>query len=74
MDLNRVPSGVQGALFVQSMDISEAPEVVGHDFNKSNNLEEVIGSFYNTGFQATNMARAIDILNKMVNLFSSHGD
>ena len=66
MDLNKIPTGAQSAIFMQSTDISEVPAVVGHDFNISNNLEEVIKSFYTTGFQATNMAQAITILNDMV--------
>jgi deoxyhypusine synthase len=66
MDLNKVPTGVQTAIFMQSTDISEIPAVLGYDFNKSNNLEEVIKSYYTTGFQATNMAQAISILNDMV--------
>lgn len=66
MDHNKLPSAVQGVLFVESVDISEVPEVVGHDFNQSNNLEDVIRSYYTTGFQATNMAQAIEVLTRMV--------
>ncbi len=39
--------------------------VRGYDFNKGVNWEEIIDSFSSTGAQATNLAKAIEIIKKM---------
>ena len=42
-------------------------EVHGYDFNKGIDPFGLLQSFKTTGFQATNVAAAIDIINEMVN-------
>jgi len=47
---------------------SEEPqgiEIHGYDFNKGVDYEKILDSFAATGFQATHLARAIEIINKM---------
>jgi deoxyhypusine synthase len=39
--------------------------VKGYDFNQGVNCEKIIESYKTTGFQATHLARAIDIINEM---------
>ena len=41
-------------------------EVRGYDFNQGINYSEIIKSFATTGLQATNLSRAIEIVNSMV--------
>jgi len=39
--------------------------IKGYDFNNGVNYEKIIDSFYTTGFQATNLTKAISIIKKM---------
>lgn len=39
----------------------------GYDFNKGVNYEEIFKSYATTGLQASNLARAIDVVNEMIN-------
>jgi len=40
-------------------------EINGYDFNKGVNYDEIFKSFETTGFQATQLAKAIDLIKKM---------
>ena len=41
------------------------PEVHGYDFNKGVNYDKIVDSYLTTGFQATQLAKAIDLIRKM---------
>ena len=41
-------------------------EIKGYDFNKGVDYNEIVKSFASTGFQATQLAKAIEITNKML--------
>ncbi|MBS3066672.1 deoxyhypusine synthase [Candidatus Pacearchaeota archaeon] len=43
----------------------DGTKIKGYDFNKGVNYSEIVTSFYSTGFQATQLSRAIEIVNKM---------
>jgi len=48
---------------------SEEPQgksVKGYDFDSGVNYSEIVKSFNNTGFQATHLSKAIEIVNKMI--------
>ncbi len=48
---------------------SEEPEgdaVIGYDFNKGVDYDKILESYLATGFQATHLAKAIEIINKMI--------
>jgi deoxyhypusine synthase len=48
---------------------SEEPKgtaIKGYDFNKGIDYEDLIKNYKSTGFQATNLARAIEIINQMI--------
>ena len=48
---------------------SEEPEgltIKGYDFNQGVDYDKILNSYLTTGFQATHLARAINIINKMV--------
>lgn len=40
--------------------------IEGYDFNNGVNYEDIIDSFQHTGFQASNLGEAIDIVNEMI--------
>ena len=44
----------------------ESGVVKGYDFNKGVNYEEIFKSYATTGFQATHLAQAIEIVNSMI--------
>ena len=43
------------------------PTVKGYDWGQGVNYEELLKSYANSGFQATNFAKAVDEINKMLN-------
>ncbi|MFA6022787.1 MAG: deoxyhypusine synthase [Candidatus Pacearchaeota archaeon] len=51
-------------IFRKSEEVS-GEFVKGYDFNKGVDYREIIKSFSSTGYQATNLSRAIEIVNKM---------
>lgn len=48
----------------------EGTVVKGYDFNEGVNYEKIIQSFSSTGFQATHLSKAIDIVNEMIRVKS----
>lgn len=43
----------------------EGPAITGYDFNQGVDYEKILESFATTGFQASQLAKAIDIINRM---------
>jgi deoxyhypusine synthase len=57
----------QDAVFVKSEKIpDDTPVVKGEDFSDGANLDAMVKKMLTTGFQATNVALAIEVINKMV--------
>ncbi|MEI7961613.1 MAG: deoxyhypusine synthase [archaeon] len=54
----------RNALFKKSAEIGEG-EIQGYDFEKKFNAEEFFDSFKDTGFQATNLGKAIKLTKQM---------
>ncbi|MDP4039159.1 MAG: deoxyhypusine synthase [Candidatus Pacearchaeota archaeon] len=52
-------------LFRESSEVSGV-KIEGYDFNKGVNWEEIIKNFRGAGFQASNLSRAIEIINEMI--------
>jgi len=44
----------------------DAIKIQGYDFNDGLNYENLIQSYFTTGYQATNLGKAIEEINKMV--------
>ncbi|CAG8528941.1 6259_t:CDS:2 [Ambispora leptoticha] len=66
MKENNVPETVKQAVLTQSTPMSaDAIKVIGPDFNKKLDLSDIIGSYAQMGFQATNVGQGIEIINKM---------
>ena len=49
----------------KTKDPEDLQEVHGYDFNKGVNYEELFKQYTNTGFQATHLAKAIELIKKM---------
>jgi deoxyhypusine synthase len=56
------------SVFAKSTEMPKnSVEVRGFDFDKSNNINDMISrNFYQIGFQATQLGKAIDLVNQMV--------
>lgn len=65
-----VPKIAQDAILVKSVNdtpfTKDAKVCKGIDFNKEVTLDDLLGSYMTTGFQATHVGRAIDEINKML--------
>ena len=44
----------------------EGISIKGYDFNKGVDYEKIIDSYLSTGFQASHLAKAIEIIEKMI--------
>ena len=69
------PTIATGAVLVKSEPMPEGSEKVkGYDFNEGVDYHKLFTSMATTGFQATNVGRAIQEINKMVgfNLIYEH--
>lgn len=70
MSLPTEPSMAKEAVLTTSAKIADdTPIVVGYDFNKGVNYDELLTSYLNSGFQATNYGKAVQEINKMVTKF-----
>jgi deoxyhypusine synthase len=57
-------SDAKGAVFKESRQV-EGPGIEGYDFDSKATLDGLLKKYMTTGFQATNLARAIEIAKKM---------
>lgn len=63
------PAVARDAVLVQSESMpSGTEEVKGYDWNQGINYSALLQTYKYSGFQATNLGKAIDEINKMVNL------
>ena len=53
------------ALYVESVKY-DGPSVKGYDFSDGINYEKILSAYAHTGFQATNFAKAVDMMNDML--------
>ncbi|KAL0271728.1 UNVERIFIED_CONTAM: hypothetical protein PYX00_008723 [Menopon gallinae] len=61
------PAIAKDAVFCESKSLPDGtPVIEGYDWNKGINYHELFKSYKTTGFQATNLASAIDEINKML--------
>lgn len=57
---------LQAVLQTSKQLSSDTPEVHGYDWNKGINYDQLLKSYLNSGFQATNFGKAVQEINKMV--------
>lgn len=62
------PKIAKDAVLVTSSKLpDDTPQVHGYDWNNGINYEQLLNSYVNSGFQATNFGKAVNEINKMVN-------
>lgn len=54
------------AILKKSEEPKNLPVVKGYDFDEGVNFDKILNSYETTGYQATNLAKAIKIINKMI--------
>lgn len=59
------PDAAKAAVFVQSEQY-EGTRIKGPDFNEPQTLESLLQSYERIGFQANGLARAMELVDKMV--------
>lgn len=61
------PEIAKGAVLVKSEKLPNiTPVVKGYEWNNGIDYDQLLGSYLHSGFQATNLGKAIDEVNKMV--------
>jgi len=61
------PMAAQEAVLVQSEPMPDGtPQIRGYDFNEGVNLDKMMDSMLTTGFQASNLGKAIKEINRML--------
>lgn len=61
------PNLAKDAVLQQSCDMPDGtPEVRGYNWNQGVNYDELLKSYANSGFQATNFGRAVNEINRML--------
>ncbi len=63
MDAEKFAQGKENVL--RDSDEPQGPAIQGYDFNQGIDYDKILDSFATTGFQATHLAKAIDIINQM---------
>mmetsp|Transcript_4237 Transcript_4237/g.17027 ORF Transcript_4237/g.17027 Transcript_4237/m.17027 type:complete len:361 (-) Transcript_4237:57-1139(-) len=59
------PAAAAAAVLVKSADLSGEPTVSGYDFNNGVDHDALLASMISTGFQATNLGRAMEEIDRM---------
>lgn len=63
--LENLEEKIRNEMLFMNKQIKTAP-IKGYDFNKGVNYDEIFKSYATTGFQASNLAHGIDIVNQMI--------
>lgn len=58
----------KAAVFVKSEDY-DGIRIQGPDFNAEHDLQQLLESYKRIGFQANGLARAVELIEKMVSLY-----
>ncbi|PVU95413.1 hypothetical protein BB561_001828 [Smittium simulii] len=65
--LSALSTTAQNAVFVKSSETLEnSLEIKGYDFSDGLDYEKLLSSYLTTGFQASNFAKAVDVVNNML--------
>lgn len=63
------PDIAKDAVLVKSEKLPDVtPVVKGYEWNNGIDYDQLLGSYVHSGFQATNLGKAIEEINKMVGL------
>lgn len=67
MEEDHVFSSVHSTVFKESESLEgKCDKIEGYDFNQGLNYPKLLRSMLTTGFQASNLGEAIDVVNQMV--------
>uniref|UniRef100_A0A803MK91 Deoxyhypusine synthase n=1 Tax=Chenopodium quinoa TaxID=63459 RepID=A0A803MK91_CHEQI len=67
MDDNDIMASVRSVVFKESKTLEgKCIKIEGYDFNQGVNYPKLLKSFVSTGFQASNLGDAIDVVNQML--------
>ncbi|XP_057535265.1 deoxyhypusine synthase-like [Amaranthus tricolor] len=65
---NDIMASVRSVVFKESENLEgKCIKIEGYDFNQGVNYPKLLKSFISTGFQASNLGEAIDVVNEMLN-------
>jgi len=65
MDLNYIKDDEKSKYVKQILTLDDYPPVRGWDFSQPFDFDKFIDSYFHTGFQATNLKKAIDVIKEM---------
>ncbi|XP_012093322.1 deoxyhypusine synthase isoform X2 [Jatropha curcas] len=72
---NQLPSTVHNIVFKESESLEgKFIKIEGYDFNQGVNYSQLLKSLISTGFQASNLGEAIEVVNQMLDWRLSHED
>lgn len=61
------PQIAKDAVLIKSAKLPDVtPVVAGYEWDNGINYDQLLGSYLQSGFQATNFGKAVDEINKMV--------
>uniref|UniRef100_A0A182UF31 deoxyhypusine synthase n=1 Tax=Anopheles melas TaxID=34690 RepID=A0A182UF31_9DIPT len=67
MDQSKEPAVAKEAVLQESSKLPEnTPQIRGYDWNEGYSYEKLFSSYAHSGFQATNLGKAIEEVNKMI--------
>ncbi|KAG9153089.1 hypothetical protein Leryth_012351 [Lithospermum erythrorhizon] len=69
---NNALDSVRSALFKKSENLDGSAKIIGYDFNGGVNYDELFKSFVGSGFQASHLGDAIQIVNDMLSWRLAH--
>lgn len=70
MENNDVMASVHTTVFKESENLEgKSIKIEGYDFNQGLNYSNLIRSMISTGFQASNLGDAIEVVNQMVSFY-----
>lgn len=66
-----IMDSVREVVFKQSENLEDScTKIEGYDFNQGVNYHQLLSSMLSTGFQASNLGEAIQVVNQMVSFFT----
>lgn len=68
---NNIMESVREVVFKQSENLENScTKIEGYDFNQGVNYPQLLSSMLSTGFQASNLGEAIQVVNQMVSFIT----
>ena len=65
MELNYIKDDKENKYVKQVLTLDDYPKVEGWDFSQPFDFDKFMNQYFHTGFQATNLKKAIDVIKEM---------